>query len=74
MFIIHLSLAHREGPGDLQQADSDGFSQALLTELVKETLGDFPNYDTAEESEAAGLYMVNYQCCKAPSTSLLPLY
>lgn len=50
------------------------FPKPLVTELVKEILGDFPNYDTSEESQAVGMYMVNYQRFKAFSTSLLPLY
>lgn len=50
------------------------FPKALVTELVKEILGDFPNDDTSEESEAPGMYIVNYQHFRAPSTSLLPLY
>lgn len=45
--------------------------KALVMELIKGILGDFPNYDTSEESEAAGMYIVNYQCFKAPSTSFL---
>lgn len=75
LFISHLLLACREGLGVIShKLILMAFPKALVMELVKEILGDFPHYDTSEESEAAGMYMVNYQCYKAPSTSLLPLY
>lgn len=50
------------------------FPKAPETELAEKFLSDFSNYDTSEETGAAGVHMVKYQCYKAPPASLLPLY
>jgi len=70
-----LSLARGEGPEVIShKVILLAFPKPLERELVEKILSDFSNYDTSEETGAAGVHMDKYQCYKAPPTSLLPLY